>query len=112
MDIVYRRGEATVGEVLAELPDPPSESAVRSALWLLKGKGLLRLRQEGPRNVYAPAIPTPQVRRSAVKHLLSTFFQGSRSAAVAAILGDGSAKLSDEEIGEIEQLLARARARK
>ena len=109
MDIVYRLGAVTVADVVAQLPDPPSESAVRAALWLLEEKGHLSHSQNGPRNVYSPTLPAEQARRSAVRHLLGTFFRGSRAQAVAAILEDADAKLSDSEVDEIERMLARAR---
>ena len=111
MDIIYRRGRATAAELLAELPDPPSHSAVRSALWLLESRGYLAHEQDGPRNVYLPTLPAEKIRRSAVKHLLQTFFSGSRERAVAAILEASDAALSDEELARLDELLDRARAR-
>src|SRR5688500_4817611 len=109
MDILHRAGEATVAEVLAALPDPPSESAVRSALWLLVNKGHVRNEQRGPRNVYSPAGTERRARRSALEHLLGTFFRGSRAQAVTAILEARDTKLTDDEIGRIEELLGQMR---
>jgi predicted transcriptional regulator len=111
MDVVYRLGRATAAQVHAELPDPPSHSAVRSALWLLEEKGHLAHEQDGPRNVYRPTVPRDTARRSAVHDLLETFFGGSRGQAVAAILGAPGPELSPDDVQRIETLLDRARSR-
>jgi predicted transcriptional regulator len=111
MDILFRHGSATVADVLAELPDPPTESAVRSALWLLVNKGQLRHESRDGRNIYSPTVSGAKARRSAVRHLLGTFFRGSRAEAVAAILQDGDARLTDEEAARIVELLEQARRR-
>ncbi len=86
MDIVYRRGRATAAEVLAELPDPPSYSAVRALLRILEEKGYLRHQQEGPRYVFLPTLARDKARRSALKQMVQTFFDGSAEQAVAALL--------------------------
>src|SRR3954469_10960094 len=86
MDVVYRLERATAAEVLAGLPDPPSYSAVRGMLRLLEEKGFLRHEQDGPRYVYLPTTERDEARRSALAHLLRTFFDGSRESAVAALL--------------------------
>src|SRR5260221_5898228 len=87
MDIIYRRGKATAAEVRADLPDPPTNSAVRGMLRLLEEKGHLRHESHGPRYVYLPTADTSRVSRSAMRHLLRTFFANSASSAAAAMLG-------------------------
>src|SRR4051794_6281389 len=86
MDVIYQLGEASVAEVLAKLPDPPTYSAVRTMIRLLETKGLLRHRQVGTKYVYRPAHSREAAKRSALKHLMQTFFAGSATDAVAAIL--------------------------
>jgi predicted transcriptional regulator len=110
MDAVYRLGHATAADVLAALPDPPSYSAVRAMLRILEEKGHLRHEQDGPRYVYRPAADAGEVGRSAVKHLLSTFFNGSAAQAVAAILGETRDGLSDAELDRLSRLIDEARA--
>jgi BlaI family penicillinase repressor len=108
MDIVIRRGQAAASQVLADLPDPPSYSSVRSMLRLLEEKGFLRHEWDGPRHVYRPTDSPDQIRRSAVRHLLRTFFDNSMESAVTAMLG-ASAPPTDEELKRLEKLIARAR---
>src|SRR5687767_5250866 len=86
MDVVFRRGRATAGEVLDDLADPPSYSAVRAMLRLLEEKGYLHHEWDGPRHVYLPSADPEQVRTTAVRHLLQTFFNDSMESAVAAML--------------------------
>lgn len=106
MEIVYRRGRATASDVLAELPDPPSYSFVRAMLRYLEDKGHLRHEQEGPRYVYLPTAPTAAVRGSAMSHVVRTFFEGSVSLAVAALLE--SKPLSRDEYERLSRLLDQA----
>jgi BlaI family transcriptional regulator, penicillinase repressor len=106
MNILFRRGEATVAEVMDDLPDPPTYSAVRSVLRILAGKGLITHREDGPRYVYLPAGNPDRARDEAVRHLVRTFFEGSAEQAVAALL-----RLSDTEIGEADLLRLRERVR-
>jgi predicted transcriptional regulator len=106
MDIVYRRGRATASEVLADLADPPSYSSVRAMLRYLEDKGHLRHEQDGPRYVYLPTAPADQVRGSALSHVVRTFFDGSVSTAVAALLE--SAPLSRTEYERLSRLLDKA----
>ena len=84
MDVLYSRGQATVGEVLEALPDPPSYSSVRAMLRYLEDKGYVRHEADGPRYVYAPTAAKQEVRKSALGHLVRTFFDGSPSRVVAA----------------------------
>ena len=107
MEVLWHLGSATVAEVHAQLPNPPSQTAVRSALWLLEDKGHVHHDQVGPRNVYRPRVPAERLRKDAVRSLVRTFFGGSRSGAVTAILGDPTARLDDEEIRRIEEMLER-----
>src|SRR5437868_2296202 len=86
MDVIYRRGQATVAEVLAGLPDPPSYSSVRTLLKLLEAKGQLRHEASGPRYVYIPTLSRDKARRSALRNVVKTFFDGSTEEAVAALL--------------------------
>ena len=86
MDILYRDGEGTVADVMAQLPDPPSYSAVRATMNVLEEKGHVRHKQDGPRYVYLPAVPRDRARRAALNHLLQTFFDGSAESAVVALL--------------------------
>ena len=106
MDIVYRRGRATAAEVLADLADPPSYSSVRAMLRYLEDKGHLRHEQDGPRYVYLPTAPADKVRGSALAHVVRTFFDGSVSTAVAALLE--SKPLSREDYERLSRLLDEA----
>ena len=106
MEIVYRRGRATASEVLADLPDPPTYSTVRAMLRYLEDKGHLRHEQEGPRYVYLPTAPADEVRGSAMSHVVRTFFAGSVSQAVAALLE--SKPLSRDEYERLSRLLDQA----
>ena len=109
MDILFRRGEATAAEVMAELPDPPTYSSVRSILTILVEKEHVVHREEGLRYVYLPEVPRHTIRRSALRHLVDTFFEGSAEKVVAALLGEGGGRLSDDELERIAQRVARAR---
>jgi predicted transcriptional regulator len=108
MDIVYRRGQASVAEVRSDLPDPPSYSAVRGMLGLLEDKGYLRHQQQGLKYVYRPADDTSEVRDSALQHMVKTFFGGSPERAVAALLEMSDSKLSAKEKHYLSQLIKKA----
>ena len=108
MDVIYRRGRATAAEVLEDLPDPPSYSAVRALLRLLEAKGHVQHEQDGPRYVYAPTVARDRARRSALKHVVRTFFDGSASEAMAALL-DGEARLDDGELDRLSAMIEQAR---
>jgi predicted transcriptional regulator len=107
MDSVYRRGSATAADVLADLPEPPSYSAVRAMLRKLQDKGYLLATQDGPRYLYAAVIPRDEARESALHRLVRTFFDGSRAKAVAALLDPDEGALSEEEMRELEELIRR-----
>lgn len=104
MDVVYRLGQATAAEVLAELPDPPGYSAVRAMLRLLEEKGHVRHEQDGPRYMYLPTVNRDKARKSAMKHLVRTFFDGSTEDAVAALL-QNDAGISDDELSRLAKMI-------
>jgi predicted transcriptional regulator len=109
MDVIYRFGQATAQEVREHLPDPPSYSAVRALLRVLEDKGHVAHRQDGPRYVYLPTVPREEARRSALRQLLGTFFDGSAEQAVAALLDLSGGHLSDDELDRLSDLIERAR---
>jgi BlaI family transcriptional regulator, penicillinase repressor len=109
IDVLYRRGRATAAEVMADLPGDPSYSTVRTQLRVLEAKGHVRHEDDGQRYVYSPAVPRGTVRRSALKHLVETFFDGSVEQTVAALLGADAARLSDEELERIAELIDKTR---
>jgi len=109
LDILYRLGRATANEVMAELAGSPSYSTVRTQLRVLEQKGHVRHEEEGLRYVYLPAVPRHAARRSALRHLMNTFFDGSAEKVVAALLGGDAARLSDDELKRVADLVSRAR---
>src|SRR5436189_5312427 len=109
IDILSRRGRATAAEVLEDVPGSPSYSTVRTQLRVLEEKGHVRHDDDGQRYVYSPAVPRGTVRRSALKHLVETFFDGSVEQTVAALLGGDGARLSDEQLNRIQELIKKAR---
>ena len=109
MDILFRRGRATAAEVMEDLPGEPSYSTVRAQLRVLEDKGHVNHEEEGLRYVYSPAVRVQAARKSALKHLVDTFFDGSAEKAVAALLGGEAAKVSNEELDRIADLIAKAR---
>jgi BlaI family transcriptional regulator, penicillinase repressor len=109
IDILYRRGRATAAEVMEDLPGDSSYSTVRTQLRVLEEKGHVRHEQDGQRYVYSPAVPRGTVRRSALKHLVETFFDGSVEQTVAALLGGDAARLSEDELKRIGELIEKAR---
>lgn len=111
MDVVIRRGRASAADVLGALPDAPTSSTVRTMLRLLEQKGHLKHEWVGPRFIYFPSAPPERLRRSAVRHLLQTFFGGSVESAVASLLGDAQ-KPSPEEFARIAKLVARQRRKR
>lgn len=108
MDVIYRRGKASVAEVRGDLPDPPSYSAVRAMLGFLEDKGHLRHEQEGLKYVYLPADDTTKVRASALKHMVKTFFGGSPERAVAALLEMSDTRLTEKDKQYLAQLIKKA----
>ena len=111
MDLLYRFGQATAAEVQANLADPPSYSAVRATLRILEEKGHVGHDQDGPRYVFTPTVGQDKAKRSALQHLLHTFFNGSTEQAVATLLDDSAADLSPEELTRLADLIDRARTK-
>jgi predicted transcriptional regulator len=109
LDILYQSGRASAAEVQAALPDPPSYSAVRALLRILEDKGHVRHEQDGPRYVYAPTLPRNNAQRSALRHILQTFFNGSTEQAISALLDDQSTRLSSAELDRLASLINDAR---
>ena len=109
MDVLYRRGRATAAEVMADVSGEPNYSTVRTQLRVLEEKGHVRHEEQGLRYVYVPAMPRRAARKSALKHLMDTFFDGSAEQVVAAVLGGEAARLSDDDLKRIADLVAKAR---
>lgn len=106
MDVLHARGRATAAEVLAALPDPPSYSAVRALLRILEEKGHVRHRREGARYVHLPVVSRETASRSALKRVVSTFFQGSIAQAMAALLETSDAQLSEAELNKLQEMIS------
>jgi BlaI family penicillinase repressor len=109
VDALYRRGRATAAEIMSDLPGAPSYSTVRTQLRVLEAKGHVRHEEQGLRYVYMPTVPRHSARRSALKHLVDTFFEGSGAKVVAALLGGEASRLSDADLTRIAELLRQAR---
>ncbi|MEM7352650.1 MAG: BlaI/MecI/CopY family transcriptional regulator [Acidobacteriota bacterium] len=109
MDAIHRRGKATVNEVLAEIPDPPSYSAVRATLGILYDKGKLRRKKNGRRFVYSPTVTQSTARQSALRHVLATFFDNSTERVVSTLLDMKAAELDDDEIERIRRHIDQVR---
>lgn len=109
MEIVFRLGEASVADVRQALPDPPSYSAVRTMIRHLEGKGHLRHRRDGTRYLYRPTRSKDSASRAALRQLLETFFGGSPTDAVAAILDDSAGRLDEQDLARLELLIERAK---
>ena len=105
MDVLYRLGQATAAEVMEGLDGAPGYSTVRTQLRVLEQKGHVKHEEEGLRYVYMPTVAKHSARRSALKHLVDTFFDGSTTKAVAALLGGEAARVSDEELARIEEMV-------
>ena len=111
VDALFRLGRASAAEVRAQLPDAPSYSAVRALLRILEDKGHVRHEQDGPRYVYMPTVARDSAKRSALRHLVQTFFEGSTSQAMSALLDSSASKISDAELGRLRRMLDEARKR-
>jgi len=109
LDILYQRGQATAADVQAALPEPPSYSAVRALLRILEEKGHVRHQQDGPRYVYLPVVARDNAKRSALRHVLKTFFDGSAEQAISALLDESSSKLSPAELDRLARMIDTAR---
>lgn len=109
VDILFRRGRATAAEVMADLTGEPSYSTVRTQLRVLEEKGHVRHESDGVRFIYMPVTTRNAARKSALRHLLDTFYEGSAEKAVAALLGGEASRLSDEQLERIADLIDKAR---
>jgi BlaI family penicillinase repressor len=109
MDILYQRGRASAAEILEALPDPPTYSAVRAKLRVLEEKGHVRHEEESLHYVYLPVVARDAARRSALRHMLTTFFEGSVEQTVAALLDLSAAKLSEKDLNRISNLIEEAK---
>jgi predicted transcriptional regulator len=109
IDILYTQGRATAADVQAALPDPPSYSAVRAMLRILEEKGHIRHEQDGPRYIYLPTVALGNAQRSALHHMVHTFFEGSAEQAISALLDDSSSRMSDVELDRLARLIDQAR---
>ena len=109
MDIIYKRAQATAVDVMENLPNPPSYSAVRAMLRLLEEKGYLKHQQDGLRYVYLPTVSREKARQSALKQMLQTFFDDSTEDAVATLLDISRSKLSDSDLDKLSKLIDEAR---
>jgi predicted transcriptional regulator len=110
MDVLYKLGRATAAEIMARVAGAPGYSTVRTQLRVLERKGHVRHEEQGLRYIYVPTVPRHSARRSALKHLVDTFFDGSSAKAVAALLGGEAARVSDEELDRIAKLVKDARS--
>ncbi len=109
MDALFNKGRATAAEVLAALPDPPSYSSVRALLRIMEDKGHVKHVREGARYVYLPCGSRAGARRSALKRVVATFFQGSVPQAMAALLDSADAGLTDADLDKLEQLIKKSK---
>jgi BlaI family penicillinase repressor len=109
MDLIFARGQATAQEIHTALPDAPSYSTVRSILKILEDKRLLRHREQGRRYLYLPTVAPERARRTALRHLMRTFFDDSAEGVVSALLDMSAADLSDEDFDRLTEIVERAR---
>ena len=109
LDVLYRVGRATAAAIRQAMPDPPSYSAVRTLLRILEEKGHIRHEQEGTRYVYLPTMKRVHARRSALRHMLNTFFEGSATQAIAALIDEDSRRLSEADWQKLADMIDRAR---
>lgn len=109
IDALYKLGRASAAEIRTEMPSAPSYSAVRSLLRILEEKGHIRHEQDGPRYVYVPVVGRDSAKRSAMRHLLQTFFDGSTSQAMSALLDVSSSRLDEAELDRLKRLIDQAR---
>ena len=109
MDVLFRRGRATAAEVMEELPTGTTYSTIRTQLRVLEQKGHVRHEQDGLRFIYLPAVARRAARKSALRHVVETFFDGSPEKAVAALLGGEATKLSEAQLERIAEIVEKAR---
>jgi len=111
MDVLFQRGKATAADVREGMPEAPSYSAVRAQLRILEDKGHIKHVQDGPRYVYRPAVTKERAKRSALNHMVETFFNGSAGQAMVALLDDSTGELSGGDLDRLEALIGQARSR-
>ena len=109
LDVLYRLGRATVADIQSAMPNAPSYSAVRTFLRILEAKGHVRHEQDGTRYVYMPRVERDRAKRSALRHLLHTFFEGSATNAIAALIDEDSDRLSADDWRRLAEMIERAR---
>jgi BlaI family transcriptional regulator, penicillinase repressor len=109
LDVLYQAGRATAAEVQQAMPSAPSYSAVRTLLRILEDKGHVRHEQDGSRYVYLPIVARDAAKRSALRHLLNTFFEGSTTQAIAALLDEDASRLSQADWERLNSAIKRAR---
>jgi predicted transcriptional regulator len=109
MEILHRRGEATVTEIMQGLPDPPTYSAVRSVLRILTEKGVVKHREDGPRYIYFPVLPTDKTREDVLAHVVQTYFSGSTEQAVTALLRLSDTRIDEAHLDGLRTKIRRAR---
>lgn len=110
MDVLYRLGRATATEIMAAVPDARGNSTIRTQLRVLERKGHVKHEEVGLRYLYLPTVPRHSARKSALRHVVDTFFDGSSAKAVAALLGGEAARVTDEELQRIAELVENARS--
>lgn len=110
MDVLYRLGRGTAAEIMAGVPGAPGNSTIRTQLRVLETKGHVRHEEEGLRYVYLPTVPRHAARKSALRHLVDTFFDGSSAKAVAALLGGEASRVSEKDLERIAELVESARS--
>jgi BlaI family transcriptional regulator, penicillinase repressor len=109
MDVIYKLGKATAAEIHERLPDQPTYSTVRAKLRVLEEKGFVRHQEQGPRYVFTPTTAPDKARRSALQHLVDTFFGGSAEQVVATLIDSSAAKMSDQELDRLSRMIEKAR---
>jgi predicted transcriptional regulator len=109
LDVLYRLGRATATEIMAEVPGSPGNSTIRTQLRVLERKGHVKHEEIGLRYIYMPTVPRHAARKSALRHVVDTFFDGSSAKAVAALLGGEAARVTDEELARIAEMVRTAR---
>lgn len=110
MDSLYQRGEATVADIQQDLPNPPTDSAIRAMLRLLEAKNQVQRTRVARPHLYAPRVDRNRAGKGAVRHLIDTFFEGSRERAIQAILTGSSSRLTDDELNRLSAMIETARA--
>ena len=109
MDLLYRSGRATVAEIQQALPSPPSYSATRAMLRILEEKGHIRHEEDGPRYVFTPKLSRDSARKSALRHMVQTFFEGSAAKLVSTLVSEDAGRMSTEELSLLAKLIEKAR---